>query len=156
MTILPLDTILPLATVPKAVALHPLHCLYLTVCMIDTYHKLHCSTSLPPHQCAHIDSGSMAASTHQLDLLYYYHEYTTPESKTVPLLCVADAESYHPHGISLLRVPTTSKNFVFVPTYYTPDIPATILSPDAAAQAYGCTSYLTCSEFTGKNCYLRL
>ena len=101
-TVPPIAQVLPPTTVPKPIAPHPLQCLYLTICTVNTYHKMHRSAAPPPCHCAHIDGGAMATTTHQLDLLYYYHEYTTPESMTVPLLHVADADSYCPCGIGLL------------------------------------------------------
>ena len=68
-------------------------------------------------------------------------------SKTARLK-VADDTTHVPTGIGCLKVPCSQAGMhKFVRTYCTPEIPATILSPDAMGQEMDCQGYQTCSDF---------
>ena len=61
---------------------------------------------------------------------------------------MADDTIHIPTGIGYLKVPCShSGKYKFVRTCYTPEIPATILSPDAMGQELDCQGYQTHSDF---------
>lgn len=102
-----------------------------------------------------MDGGSMTTTTHRQDLIWDYHPFTPDELKDVPHLCVANTTRHQPIGEGHLCVPTEHATLL-VPVFLTPQIPATILSPDEIALANGCSGYVTVSEFVGKHCCLQL
>ena len=87
---------------------------------------------------AHVDGGALATTCHLLYYIYCYHEYTAEEAKRVPRLKVADDTLHRPIGEGYLKVPCKgTPPYRFVKTFYTPPIPATIVSPDALGSDLG-------------------
>ena len=83
-----------------------------------------------PAPRAHMDGGSMANTTQDITLLWHLTYFAA--GVPVPTLCVADERAHHPVGFGYLRVPCLSSpmGYEMVHTFYTPTLPATILSPD--------------------------
>jgi hypothetical protein len=106
---------------------------------------------------AHTDGGSMATTTNRRDYLWEYRALSSTEQR--PVLRVADARAHRPVGIGFLRVPTKGSKHGFHPVrcYYTPSLPATILSPSAMAREHHCTGgYTTTLTFDGQDCCVHL
>jgi hypothetical protein len=82
---------------------------------------------------AHTDGGSMATTTNRKEYLWDYRDLSPEERR--PVLRVADSRAHHPIGIGSLHVPTTGTcatgGYHVATCYYTPSLPATILSPRA-------------------------
>ena len=113
------------------------------------------SSDLPPR--AHCDGGAMATTTNRRDYIFGYWDFTDEERLRVPRLCVADNSVYRPQGSGYLQLPIDgSGQSMFIHTYYTPEIPATIMSPDNVAKSYGCKGYGTFSDFAGDSSSLHL
>lgn len=74
---------------------------------------------------AHIDGGSMATPTNDVNLVWHRQPAVNP-----PVLRVADKRPHRPTHQGYLCV-RTSKGPTLVSTYLTQSLPATILSPDA-------------------------
>jgi hypothetical protein len=92
----------------------------------------------------------MAATTDRLDLIWHCRPITTRIT-----LSVADKSPHHPTGAEgFLRVPTdTILGHTMVKTFYTPTtLPATIISPDAASTANGCSGYTSVSKRSSLDC----
>ena len=121
------------------------------IAAVDYYEYLQVSTvelspSMPPR--GHIDGGALASTTNRKEYLWSYHQYTDEERSQTMRLKVADDTVHIPTGISYLKVPCSrSGKCKFVRTYYTPEIPATILSPDAMGRELDCQGYQTYSDF---------
>ena len=99
----------------------------------------------------------MDTTTNWLDYIYGYCAFTDLERLKVPRLRVADDSVYRPTGMGQLKVPVDSSgHFMYIHTYYTPEIPATIMSPDNVARSYGCRGYGTFSDFVGDTSILHL
>jgi hypothetical protein len=106
---------------------------------------------------AHTDGGSMATTTNRREYLWDYRELSPEERR--PVLRVADSRAHHPVGIGFLRVPTTDNKHGYHPArcFYTPSLPATILSPSAMAREHQCSGgYTTTFTFHGKDCSVNL
>jgi hypothetical protein len=105
---------------------------------------------------AHTDGGSMATTTNRRDYLWDYHVLSAEEQR--PILKVADARAHHPVGVGFLRVPTEgSKGYHLAKCFYTPSLPATILSPSSMAREHCCSAgYTTTLAFNGKDCCVHL
>ena len=113
------------------------------------------STALPPK--AHVDGGALASTTNRLDYLWSYYEYTSDDLSMVPHLRVADDTLHQPSGYGFLKVPMSNpEGVVLVKTFYTPAIPATILSPDALGRHLDCRGYGTYSDFVDNVALLQL
>ena len=101
---------------------------------------------------AHMDGGSQATTCPHVDLLWHLQMYLA--SIHVPALHVADA---HPHhyliGEGYLCVPYLQGGCMLIQCFYTPSLPATILSPDAAGCKLGCQGW---SHFFGGFCFVWL
>ena len=106
--------------------------------------------------CAHADGGSMATTTDRLDLLWHLKWIPQGELRNTALR-VADDRAHHPTAHGFLRVPTDSiSGFRMVRSYYTPTLPATILSPHAMGRQLHCRGYTSISNFDGTDCSLSL
>jgi hypothetical protein len=100
----------------------------------------------------HFDGGSMATTTDKLDLLWHVEQVSRP-----PALKVADDYAHYPTHRGYLRVPTSGDyGYEMVPSFYTPTLQATIISPDNMGQKLGCSGYLTMSNFDGTDCRITL
>lgn len=100
---------------------------------------------------AHTDGGSMATTTNRKSYLWYYCKLSPVKQR--PILRVADSREHHPVGIGFLRVPTKgSPGSHMARCFYTPTLPATILSPSSMARDHRCTGYSTMSTFAGDDC----
>ena len=56
----------------------------------------------------------------------------------VPALHVTDAHPHYPTGEGYLCIPDLHGGYMLVQCFYTPSLPATILSLDAAGHEVGC------------------
>ena len=87
---------------------------------------------LPPK--GHVDGGSLATTTDRRDYLFNYRAYTRPEQDSLPRLKVADDSLHVPTGHGYIKIPSSSPPYyMYAKSYYTPEIPATIISPHALA-----------------------
>ena len=113
------------------------------------------SPILPPR--AHTDGGALATTCNQLRYLWCYRQFTYIKRKRAPRLKVADDTIHVPTGIGYIRIPCeTDPGFVFVRCYYTPEIPATILSPHDLARIYECKGYTTYSDIANNRATMSL
>jgi hypothetical protein len=107
----------------------------------------------PPR--AHMDGGAMTGTTNRLDLLW--HIQWIPEGKRVATLKVANNTPHYPTVIGYLPVPTNdSVGYRMSKCYFTPTLPATILSPDSMGKQFGCRGYTSLSSFVGGECNVHL
>ena len=112
------------------------------------------NSEAPVH--AHMDEGAMASTTDRLDLLWHLRWLPTNQQHLTTLK-VADNRSNHPTAVGFLQIPTTdSTGHRMVKCYYTPSLPATIISPDAMGVQFRCRGYTSISNFDGTNCCVRL
>ena len=95
---------------------------------------------------AHIDGGSMVTTTHDSNLVWYQQPVSRP-----PTLRVADKRPHYPTHRGYLCI-QASTGPTLVPTYLTPTLPATILSPDATCRSFDCIGYTAISNCDGHNC----
>ncbi len=103
------------------------------------------------HRC-HCDGGATASTTNHFEALWFCRKITGPR----PGLRVADDTVHRPSHVGYLKVPTFAGGYVFVRTYYTKQIPATIISP---FQLMGQLRYHAVSTHVTANfegCFLRL
>ena len=123
-------------------------------------HSLNENGTVLSRTMAHVDGGSQATTTAHKFLLFGYRPFTKADK--VPALRVADNRPHYPVGVGYLKVPKLSssgRSFEFVRCFYTPTLPATILSPDKAGREHGCAGYLAVSLFqstTKRRCALHL
>jgi len=115
------------------------------------------TTLLPPSSGAplhaHMDAGSMASTT---DCLAFLWDFQSLDGSATTLR-VADATPHHPTGIGYLRVPILeSPGFTSVRTFYTPSLPATILSPTSIASDLHFLGYSSFANLDGQHCCLRI
>ena len=111
------------------------------------------SSSAPTR--AHVDSGSMATTTNNADILWHYTAY--PSGSKAPVLKVADDYEHRPVGEGYLRVPVDNDHgYQMVKCFLTPSLPATIVSPDALGRQLGCRGYTSVSWFDGSDCFVHL
>jgi len=102
---------------------------------------------------AHMDAGSMASMTDQLDFLSEFQSL----QDTATTLWVADDTPHYPIGIGYLKVPTIDPpGYTSVRTFYTPSLPVTILSPTSIASNLKCLGYSSFANLEGQNCCLTL
>ncbi len=95
---------------------------------------------------AHIDGGSMVTTTNDPTLVWYARPAVKP-----PLLRVADKRPHRSTHEGYICV-SADTGTTLVPTFLTPSLPATILSPDAACRDNGCSGYTAISNCDGHNC----
>jgi hypothetical protein len=101
--------------------------------------------------CAHLDGGAMTSTTDLLRALWHVRDI--PRGSIV--LAVADNRKHYPTKQGFLCVPTLDGS-TLLPCYYTPTLPATIISPDAAGRALHCQGYTSVSSFDGSSCNVTL
>ena len=132
----------------------------MNVRVIDYYAELRSvspllSSAVAPR--AHVDGGSIATTTDRLDYLFCYHRFNAEELRRAVRLRVADDTIHVPTGVGYLKIPRRrGQGFLYTKSYYTPQIPATILSPDSAAKSLGCTGYSTFSDLVDDTASLQL
>ena len=113
------------------------------------------SLTVPP--LGHVDGGSAATTTDRQDYLFCYHPFTPEERSQAIRLKVADATIHVPTGTGYIKVPCDAPpGFLFLQCYFTPEIPATIISPDAAAKSYHCQGYSTFSDLSNGSSTMQL
>jgi len=119
-----------------------------------TYYQSALTHISADHLCAHMDAGSMASTTDRLEYLWDVRSLTG----TTTVLRVADDNPHYPVGIGYLRVPTlgSSGSFTLVRTFYTPTLPATILSPCSIATDLGGEGYSSFANLDGTECRLTI
>ena len=148
---------------PKIIrALHRLctHCVEKQVSAVATYATIRrvevlLQNHLPPR--GHVDGGAMTSCTDRLEYLWSYHSCTPAERELLPELTVADGTKHRPFGYGYLKIPIIeSPGYLFVRTYYVPQIPATILSPDRMGRALRCRGYHTYSDFVDNRASMEL
>jgi len=109
--------------------------------------------STGPHLYAHMDAGSMASTTDHFEYLW---EYQSLHGSSATLR-VADATPHHLTSIGFLKVPIVgSPGFLSVCTFYTPSLPATILSPASITSDHGCVGFSSFAKLDGQQCCLTL
>ena len=119
----------------------------------SAYYDQSVSFPIGPHLYAHMDAGSMANTTNRLDYLW---DYRSLEGSTATLR-VADDTPHYPTGLGYLKVRTLGDpGFLMVRTFYTPSLPATILSPAAITSDTGCLGYSSFARLDGHDCCLTL
>jgi hypothetical protein len=97
----------------------------------------------------HMDGGSMVCTTDRRRLLWYFQDLADCRVK----LRVADNTPHTPQGFGYLRVPAgTLQGYIEVKCYWTPSMPATILSPYAIGTQNACRGYSICNHFDGNGC----
>ena len=117
--------------------------------------SVHLSKAIPPK--GHVDGGALATTTNRLQYIWSYHEFTSAERKKVSRLRVADDTIHVPTGMGYLKVPCrTAPGFLFVRTFFTPEIPATILSPHEMCKTMGCAGYATYSDLLEDHATMQL
>jgi Reverse transcriptase (RNA-dependent DNA polymerase) len=108
---------------------------------------------LVARHCAHADGGSMVSTTHIQEHLWHYQAHLDHHV----LLRVADDHGHSPIGMGYLKIPVSGTlGSIMFPCYYTPTMPATIISPDAIGRSLGCQGYQSVSNFDGHDCGIRL
>ena len=119
-------------------------------------HSVHLSKALAPR--GHVDGGAMATTTNRLEYIWSYHEFSDEARDTrVTRLKVADDTIHIPTGCGFLKIPCESgPGFMFVETYYTPEIPATLVSPDAICRRAGCWGYSTSTNIVNHRADLQI
>ena len=116
------------------------HCECLQVSTVDL------SPSMLPQ--GHINGGALVSTTKRKECLWSYHQCTDEELSSTAQLKVADDTMHIPTGFGHLKVLCSDAGKCkFVRTHYTPEIPATILSPDAMGQELDCQGCQTHSDF---------
>ena len=149
--------------VPETIqALHQLQqdIMELDVSLIDYYEDLRInsvllSPTVPPR--GHVDGGALASTTDRREYLWQYRAYSPEERTRVSRLRVADDTVHIPTGEGFLKVPcSNTKGYTFAKSYYTPEIPATILSPNALGVASRCEGYHSYSDLIGDRARLEL
>ena len=106
---------------------------------------------------AHVDGGSIATTTDRLEYLFCYRKFTSDERRTMVRLKVADDTVHVPEGAGYIKVPCRNgPDFLFVRCFYTPQIPATILSPDSVAWSLQCSGCATFSDLVGNSASMQL
>ena len=132
----------------------------LDISVVDYYQNIRTQEimlmdAVPPR--GHVDGGALASTTDALDYLWSYHKYSRRERESVTRLKVADDTIHIPEGFGYLKVPCTERpGYLFVRGYYTPGIPATILSPDAIARALECDGFCTFSDLRSNTARMEL
>jgi len=103
--------------------------------------------------CRHMDGGVQASTTDHLEYLFHYQSLRD----TSATLKVADNTPHYPVGLGFLCVTAdTDIGYVMVPTFYTPTLLATIISPSNLGSRLGCTSFTTFASLTETDCSITL
>jgi len=101
----------------------------------------------------HMDGGAQASTTDCLDYLFHYRSLPAKSAT----LKVADNTPHYPIGSGYLRVAAyTVSGYIMVPTFYTPTLPATIVSPSDLGSKLGCSSFTTFASLSDMECCLTL
>ena len=96
----------------------------------------------------HMDGGSMATTTHESRLLFDLVPLTS-----APKLRVADARAHIPTHIGKMYLESTNQDRpIAVPCFYTPSLPATIISPSSITKFLSGTGYSARANLSGQNC----
>jgi hypothetical protein len=105
---------------------------------------------------AHMDGGSQTNTTSDLSILWHVEDFSP--TRKVPTLKVADETPHRPTAAGYVRLPSgNADGFEMIPCFYTPSLPATILSPDRIGKGKGCCGYSVHSSFvSGRDCLLKL
>ena len=109
------------------------------------------------HQSSvHCDGGSMTNTTNRDDLLWHITELT-PANHCIALK-VADDHAHYPQKVGFLHVLTTDDAYGYrmVHTYFTPTLPATIISPYAMGHQFHCRTYSSYSSLVSSDSHLGL
>ena len=119
-------------------------------------HSVHLSSALAPR--GHVDGGAMATTTNRLEYLWSYHAFSDEDRDTrVTRLKVADDTIHIPTGCGFLKIPCESgPGFMFVEAYFTPEIPATLVSPDAICRRANCWGYSTSTNIANHRAELQI
>jgi hypothetical protein len=83
-----------------------------------------------------------------------WHVRLFPDGHRPPALRVADETAHHPLGEGFLRVPTKDGDDVLIKCFWTPSLPAMILSPDATGKQLHCAGFSSYSSFYGGQSYV--
>ena len=103
--------------------------------------------------CGHMDGGAQASTTDRLDYLFHYRSLPAKSAT----LKVADNTPHYPIGLGYLCVAAyTVSGYIMVPTFYTPTLPATIVSPSDLGSKLGCLSFTTFASLSDMECCLTL
>jgi len=102
---------------------------------------------------AHMDAGSMASTT---DCLAFLWDFQSLDGSATTLR-IADATPHHPTGIGYLCVPVLeTPGFTSVRNFYTPSLPATILSPMSITSDLHSLGYSSFANLDGEHCCLHI
>lgn len=160
------DTVVPTKNVPPPPSvLHALHrsrreIQERQISVVDFYKSLEVnsvllSRKLPPR--GHIDGGALATTCNQLEYLWSYHPFSEDERRKAPRLKVADDTVHIPLGYGYIKIPCdTAPGYLFILAYYTPAIPAVIVSPDDMCRALNCRAYQTYSDIVDNRASMQL
>ena len=89
--------------------------------------------------------------------MWSYRDFSDDELSSVPHLRIADDTTHRPTGIGYICIPQSkTRGSKFVRSYYTPEIAATVVSPDAFGKDMGCRGYQTYSDFVDGTATLNL
>jgi len=150
------DKLLALTLADISPAHRALHALDLHLCQTQSswlqfYAML--SDNMEHELCGHMDGGAQASTTNHLEYLFHYHLL----GKNSTTLKVADDTPHYPVGLGFLRITAdTDLRYVMVPTFYTPTLPATIISPSNLGSKMSCASFTTFASLTDKDCSITL
>jgi len=101
----------------------------------------------------HMDRGAQARTTDCLDYLYHYQ----PLLSSSTTLKVTDNTPHYPVGMGFLCIPAQhTPGYIMVPSFNTPTLPATILSPSELGNRLGCQSFTSFTSFDNANGSLTL
>jgi len=150
------DKLLALTLADISPAHRALHALDLHLCQTQSswsqfYATL--SDNMEHALCGHMDGGAQASTTNCLEYLFHYQ--LLGESSTT--LKVADDTPHYLVDLGFLRVTADMDlGYVMVPTFYTPTLLATIISPSDLGSKMGCASFTTFASLTDKDCSITL
>jgi len=100
-----------------------------------------------------MDRGAQARTTDCLDYLYHYQ----PLLSSSTTLKVTDNTPHYPVGMGFLCIPAQhTPGYIMVPSFNTPTLPATILSPSELGNRLGCQSFTSFTSFDNANGSLTL
>ncbi len=100
-----------------------------------------------------MDGGAQVSTTDHLDYLFHYQSL----SSSSMTLKVANNTPHFPVGMGFLCLPAqNTSGYVMVPTFFTPTLPVTILSPSDLGNKLDCQSFTSFTSFDKANCYLTL
>ena len=107
------------------------------------------STTASAH-CAHMDDGAMVSTTDRRDLLWNY----TSRLPYPTCLSTADHTLHRPTGFGYLRVPSSDPQAAtMVPTFHTPSMAVTIISPGNLCQVLAAEQYQLSAHANAKQVF---